>query len=442
MPDVLAMAVLLGTTWNGDWMLLVLLPLTALLAACDLSGVRPGTRSRERHGDRIFTPTMRSLRVRGRTAGPIRRPMKKPNYLLHPMRDMRRRRSAPGSAPGTLLPDPEAEPTRVRVIAYGPDELYEEEVHDPARVRGMVGEWPVLWVHVVGLGDLETVQTLGDAFGLHRLALEDVLNVGQRAKVEDYGDTVFLVMRAPMMEPSPCTQQLSLFLGKGWVLTFQERPAGLLEPVRQRIRQKLGRMRTLPADYLAYAILDNVVDNFFPVLESYGEALDRMEEEVLTAPRRSSMMALHRIKRELMALRRAVWPKREAVNALLRDPLPEITEETRVYLRDCYDHLVQIMDLVETYRDLASSLTELYLSAVSNRMNEIMKVLTMFSAFFIPLSFIAGLWGMNFDHARSPLNMPELEWYWGYPFALTVMAAVAVTLLFYFRGKGWIGGDS
>ncbi|HET6762453.1 MAG TPA: magnesium/cobalt transporter CorA [Longimicrobiaceae bacterium] len=357
------------------------------------------------------------------------------------MRDMRRRRPKPGTSPGTLMHDPEASPTHVRVIGYGPEVLYEEEVKDLSRVREMVDDWPVLWVHVVGLSDLKAIQTLGDAFGLHRLALEDVLNVGQRAKVEDYAETVFLVMRAPMMDPQFCTQQLSLFLGKGWVLTFQERPAGMLEPVRERIRHSVGRIRQLGADYLSYAVLDDVVDNYFPVLESYGEALDRMEEEVLTTPRRASMMTLHRMKRELMGVRRAVWPKREAVNALLRDPLPEITDDTRVYLRDCYDHLVQIMDLVETYRDLASSLTELYLSAVSNRMNEIMKVLTMFSAFFIPLSFIAGLWGMNFDHNASPFNMPELEWTWGYPFALTVMAAVAITLLVYFRRKGWIGGD-
>jgi magnesium transporter len=365
--------------------------------------------------------------------------MKKPNYVLHPVREMRRRRSTPGAPPGTLIPDQEAEPTRVRLIAYGPDELFEQEVQDLSTVRGMVGEWPVLWVHVVGLADLNVVTTLGEAFELHRLALEDVLNVGQRAKVEDYARTLFLVMRAPMMEPSPCTQQLAMFLGDGWVLTFQERPAGMLEPVRERIRHAVGRIRELPADYLAYAILDDVVDNYFPVLEAYGEAFDRLEEEVLTAPRRSTMMEIHSAKREMMALRRAAWPQREAVNALLRDPLPHVTDDTRVYLRDCYDHLVQIMDLVETYRDLASSLTELYLSSVSNRMNEIMKVLTMFSAFFIPLSFVAGLYGMNFDHRASPLNMPELEWYWGYPFALSIMAGIVAFLLVYFYRKGWIG---
>ncbi|MDB4951458.1 MAG: corA [Gemmatimonadetes bacterium] len=369
--------------------------------------------------------------------------MLKPNNLLRPRRHRRVviPRVEPGVAPGTLRADPDAEPTTVRVIAYGPDELREESTRDLHAVRALVGTAPVLWVHVVGLQDLEAVRTLGEAFGLHGLALEDVLNVGQRAKVEDYGDVLFLVLRAPMLLPEPCTQQLGVFLGAGFVLTFQERPSEMLEPVCQRIRQSVGRIRRSGPDYLTYAILDAVVDNFFPVLESYGEALDRMEEEVLTAPRRASMMELHRIKREMMALRRAVWPKREAVNALLRDPLPQITDETRVYLRDCYDHLVQIMDLVETYRDLSSSLTELYLSSVSNRMNEIMKVLTMFSAFFIPLSFIAGLWGMNFDHNAGALNMPELEWAWGYPFALGVMAVVGILVLIYFRRKGWIGRD-
>jgi magnesium transporter len=369
--------------------------------------------------------------------------MKKPNYLLHPFRRdmMRLRRSAPGTAPGTLVADPEAAPTVVRVLAYGPDELHEEVVEDLSTVRGMVGEWPVLWLHVTGLANLDAVQTIGDAFGLHRLALEDVMNLGQRAKVEDYGETLFVVLRAPMLEPKPCTQQLSLFLGPQYVISFQERSAGLLEPVRERIRHSVGRIRRLGADYLTYAVVDDVVDNYFPVLERYGEELDGMEVEVLERPQRESMMRLHRIKRELMGMRRAVWPKREAVNALLRDPLPEITDDTRVYLRDCYDHLVQIMDLVETYRDLASSLTELYLSSVSNRMNEIMKVLTLFSAFFIPLSFIAGLWGMNFDHAASPLNMPELEWYWGYPFALTTMGTVVLGLAIYFWRKGWLGRE-
>jgi magnesium transporter len=371
--------------------------------------------------------------------------MKKPNYLLHPLqpirREMRQRRLAPGSPPGTLVPDPDAAPTVVRVIAYGPDELFEERVEDLTTVRGMVGEYPVLWVHVTGLADLDAIQTIGDAFRLHRLALEDVMNLGQRAKVEDYGETIFLVVRAPMLDPNPCTQQLSLFLGPGYVISFQERSAGLLEPVRERIRHSVGKIRQWGADYLTYAIVDDVVDNYFPVLEKYGEELDQLEEEVLERPQRSSMTRIHRIKRELMGMRRAVWPKREAVNALLRDPLPEITDDTRVFLRDCYDHLVQIMDLVETYRDLASSLTELYLSSVSNRMNEIMKVLTLFSAFFIPLSFIAGLWGMNFDHSRSPLNMPELEWYWGYPFALTVMATVVLGLAVYFWRKGWLGRE-
>lgn len=371
--------------------------------------------------------------------------MKKPSYLLHPLRPLmplRRRahRAPPGTAPGTLLDAPGAAPPTIRVIGYGPDDIVEAEVATPEGLRDHLGHWPVLWVNVDGVGHADTLRRVGEVFGLHRLALEDVVNVPQRAKVEEYGDHLFLVARMAWHQESECSEQLSLFLTAGVVITFQERAGDPLEPVRDRLRRASGRIRTSGADYLAYAVLDSVVDNYFPVLESYADRLDVLEEEILSSPTRSTMARLHAVKRELMTLRRAIYPMRDAVSSLLREPHAEVREETLVFLRDLHDHTVQAIDLLDTYRDVASSLGDLYLSTVSHRMNEIMKVLTMFSAIFIPLGFIAGLYGMNFDYGESPLNMPELHWYWGYPFVLTVMASVAGGLVFFFWRKGWIGG--
>ena len=238
------------------------------------------------------------------------------------------------------------------------------------------------------------------------------------------------------------TEQLSLFLGQNYVLTFQERPGDSFDPVRDRIRRAGGWVRSAGPDYLAYALIDALIDNYFPVLEQYGERLETLEDEVITRPGPGLVAQIHEIKRDLLTLRRAIWPLRETVNSLVRDPIPLIRDETRIYLRDCYDHTVQIIDLLENYRDIASGLMEVYLSSVSNRLNEIMKILTMFTAFFIPLSLITGIYGMNFNGAISPLNMPELNWYLGYPYALGLMAVVAIGMLMYFRKKKWLGSQS
>lgn len=360
--------------------------------------------------------------------------------LLHPFR-RRVRRPPPGSAPGTLTAHPGAGPPRIHILGYGPEGCEEKELGGAEELREHLGRWPVLWANVDGVGHPDTLREVGEVFGLHGLALEDVADVPQRAKVEDYEGHLFVVARMTGHESPGVTEQLSLFLGDGVVLTFQEREGDPLDPVRERIRRGSGRIRHMGADYLAYAVLDAVVDYYFPVLEGYADRLDELEEEILASCSRETMGRLHSLKRELVGLRRAIWPMRDMVNSLLRDDHPRVSDTTRVFLRDLYDHTVQAIDLVETCRDLAASLTDLYLSTTSNRMNEIMKVLTMFSALFIPLSFIAGVYGMNFDTGRSPLNMPELHWYWGYPFALSLMAAFAVGLLLYFRRKGWVGGE-
>ncbi len=271
-------------------------------------------------------------------------------------------------------------------------------------------------------------------------ALEDVVNVHQRPKVEEYEDHSFIVTRMIQSDQAPTTEQVSMFLGERFLLTFQEQPGDCFNLVRDRLRKHRGQIRERKADYLVYALLDAVIDGYFPVFEDFGERLETLENLVMGQPSRDLVAQIHGMKRNLLALRRAIWPQREMVNALMRESLTHISDETRPYLRDCYDHTIQLMDVVETYREIASGLADVYLSSTSARMNEVMKVLTIIATIFMPLGFIASLYGMNFDAKASPWNMPELEWYWGYPFALVLMSVVALGFLAYFRRKGWIGG--
>jgi magnesium transporter len=236
------------------------------------------------------------------------------------------------------------------------------------------------------------------------------------------------------------SEQVSLFLGRNYVLTFQYLPGDSFDPVRSRLRTARGRIRNSGADFLAYALLDATIDGYFPVLEVYGTRIEEIEDRMSERVGSESIHQTHRLRSDLMLLRRFIWPHREAVHALLRDEHPLISAETRVYLRDCYDHTVQIIDVVETHRDLCADLRELYFTQVSTRTNEIMKVLTIIATIFIPLGFIAGVYGMNFNTAVSRWNMPELNWPFGYPFALGLMAAVAGGLLYLFWRRGWFGG--
>lgn len=349
------------------------------------------------------------------------------------------RLTEPGAAPGTLVARPSHPKPVVRVFGYGPDDVLETEVHDPGDVAGYLGRWPVVWIDVDALGDLPTVQALGEIFGLHRLALEDVLNPHQRPKVEQYDDYQFLVARMIDLEVGELTtEQVSIFHGAQFVVTFQERPGDCLDALRARLRKGSGRLRRAGPDYLVYTILDTILDHYFPVLEQLGDRLEQLEAEVVEQPTPVTVRRILAIKSDLVTLRRAVWPTREAVNVLLREPGPFYAEETRIHLRDCADHAFQLMDLVETYRELAAGLMEVYLSSQSHRMNEVIKVLTIIATIFIPLTFLAGVWGMNFDPASSPWNMPELVWKWGYPASLGLMAGIGLGLVLYFRRRGWI----
>lgn len=352
-----------------------------------------------------------------------------------------KRYSPPGSSPGTLhIPPALRGAVRITAIHYSPDTYTEKEIAD---LDGFLSDAPrdgVLWINVDGLGDIRVLEKLGQHFNLHPLALEDVLNVPQRAKMEDYDHYAFLVFRMAFVEAAlrGRMEQVSLFLGTSFVLTFQEEAeSDSFEVVRHQLRHQRGHIRQRGADYLAYALLDTAIDSFFPVLEVLGEELEALEDRVLERPTRDTIDAIHTIRRTLMQLRRAMWPAREAVQAFAHGESEWVTEPTKVFLRDCYDHVLQVLDVLESYRDFGASLMETYLSAQSYRMNEVMKVLTIIATIFIPLSFVAGLYGMNFDTSKSPFNMPELQWYWGYPFSLALMAVIALCLVVFFWRKGW-----
>ncbi len=352
----------------------------------------------------------------------------------------RKRFQKPGTPPGTLRPPDvvRAEGVTLRLMDYTADSVQEKEAASLGEILPLPEGPSVTWISVSGLQDVDLLQSLGSRFHLHPLALEDVLNTGQRPKMEDYEDHCYVVMKDFRPGTLPHGEQISLFLGKGWVITLQETSEDPFDPVRERIRKGKGRLRRMGADYLAYALLDLLVDNSFPILEKLGERIDELELELVTNPGRTTLHEIHRVKRDLLFLRRSAWPQREVINALQREESSLVRPETRVYLRDCYDHTIQILDMVETYRDLTAGMLDVYLSSVSNRMNEVMKILTVLASVFIPLTFLVGLYGMNFNTAASPWNMPELNWYWGYPALLGLMAGVVIVMLVYFRRKRWI----
>jgi magnesium transporter len=352
-----------------------------------------------------------------------------------------RRRVIPGSPPGTLGAPAErrVETVTFRVMDYQADRLEEAAVAAVEELDGYLQRSDsVTWIDVVGLHDVALLSALGDKLCLHPLALEDVVNSHQRPKLEDYGEHSFVVLRLLRRQEGLASEQVSLFLGPGWVLTFQETPQDPFEPVRERLRRGRQRIRGSGSDYLAYALMDSLVDSFFPLLEHYGEQIEELEGELLARPERRSLERVHEIKKDLLEIRRATWPLREVINGFERQDISLVGEQTRLFLRDCYDHTIQLIDIVETYRDMAGALTDLYLSSLSHRMNEVMKILTVIASIFIPLTFLAGIYGMNFNPEASPWNMPELNWRWGYPVFWVAILALGGGLLWLFRRKDWL----
>jgi len=353
----------------------------------------------------------------------------------------------PGSIPGTLSIEADAPPPTIVLIDYDPHRATRHILQTPEECLPFLETESVSWVDVQGLGSEEILRRLGQVFKLHPLMLEDIVNVPQRPKIEDYQGQLLIISRMVLPKAQPeddfVTEQVSFVLGRHYLLTVQEESQhDSFGPVRDRIRTDKGSIRRQGPDYLAYALLDAIVDGFFPVLEDYGEQLEALEDEVVTNPTRQTLEKIHIIKRELLAIRRAIWPQRDSMNTLIRDGSAYFDPEIRIYLIDCYDHIVQILDMLETYREIASSLMDIYLSSISNKMNEIMKVLTIISTIFIPLTFIAGIYGMNFNPDSSPFNMPELNWYWGYPLCLLAMLAIGLSLMFAFWRMRWFEDSS
>lgn len=362
---------------------------------------------------------------------------KEPLHIHHGAED----RPPVGSSPGTLIIAPDAHPSVLSILAYGPNAFVEKKIKQAEEVLDYLGRWPVVWLNVDGLGTESVLIRLAEIFRIHVLALEDIVNIHQRAKTEVYEQNLFVVARMMSLTDRVHSEQVSFIVGSNYLLTFQERPGDCFEPVRGRIRRGGLRIRSSGPDYLCYALLDAIVDAYYPMLEEVGERLDRLQQKVLMRPRKKTLLEIHRIRRDLRLLRRAIWPMRDVFNMLSREAMPFIREESRLFFRDVSDQAVQVVDLVETHREMGSDLSDLYLSSLSNRMNEIMKVLTIIATIFMPLTFIAGVYGMNFNPAASPWNMPELNWKYGYEFSLLLMALSVLGMLAYFRRKGWIGND-
>jgi len=354
------------------------------------------------------------------------------NRTTRVARPLRRRRHPPGTSPGTVEVDPQARPTRLHVLSYGPERVQESDVQSVTELRQIVGRDPVVWVQVDGLGNAQALGWIADVFGVHSLALEDIVNAGQRPRSDEYDNQIVIFLRMPRESSTALTEQLAIVLGHGFVITFLEDPGDVLGPVRQRIRRSGGRIRNEGSDYLAYALLDAVIDAYFPVLETHGDRLAEMEQRLFVSDAPVSPSELYDMNREMLALRGWIRPLRELVGVLLRAENTLVRDKTQLYLRDCYDHALELIELIEINREIGTSLIDLYRANLNMRLNEIMKVLTIIATIFMPLTFIAGVYGMNFKH------MPELAWKLGYPFSLALMALVAIGMLIYFRRKGWL----
>ena len=349
----------------------------------------------------------------------------------------KRRSKKAGLPPGTLvhIGEKRVEAIRITYIDYDEQNFEERQIQRIEDCFHFKATASVTWVNIDGLHDVEIIEKLGKEFELHPLMLEDVLSTGQRPKFEDFEKYAFVVLKMLTyngQQQSLEAEQVSLILGPNFVISFQERVGDVFDQIRDRIRNAKGRIRKMGPDYLMYSLIDAIVDNYFAVLEKLGERIELMEEELVAEPTEKTLQQIHSLKRDMIFLRKSVWPLREAISGLQRSESALINESTGVYLRDVYDHTIQIIDTIESFRDMVSGMLDIYLSSISNKMNAIMKVLTIIATIFIPLTFVAGVYGMNFEH------MPELKWRWGYLSVWLVMGTVFVLMLIYFRRKKWL----
>jgi len=349
----------------------------------------------------------------------------------------KKRSSKAGLPPGTLIHvgEKKVESVRITFIDYDEQSFQEKQVSNIEECLKLKDTHTVSWINIDGLHDIELLEKLGKEFELHSLLLEDILSTGQRPKFEDYEKHIYIVLKMLSFgkdSKSVEAEQVSLILGPNYVISFQERVGDVFEQIRDRIRKSKGRIRKMGPDYLCYALLDAIVDNYFVILEKFGEKIESMEEEVIDNPTEQTVHQIHSLKSEMIALRKSIWPLRELINGLQKSDSSLINETTDIFMRDVYDHTIQIIDTIESFRDMVSGMLDIYLSSLSNKMNAVMKVLTIIATLFIPLTFVAGIYGMNFKY------MPELEWRWSYPIVWLIMIVVAVVMLCYFKRKKWL----
>jgi len=348
---------------------------------------------------------------------------------------MSKSRNKLGAPPGTVIYHGEdrSEKVKITLIEFNETEFIEKEFYDLDDCISHVDPTMVKWINVDGIHDVQLIERIGKHFNIHPLTLEDIVNTNQRAKFEDYDNYVVAIMKMISYDTELESEQLTVLLMNGLVISFQEVHGGdAFDLIRNRIRQGKGRIRKMGSDYLAYALIDAVVDCYFTILEKIGDRIEALEEELITDPSKETLRQLHTMKREMIFVRKAVWPMRELINNLERSETELIKPSTDIYLRDVHDHTIRVIDTVETYRDLLSGMMDIYLSSVSNRMNEVMKILTIITTIFVPVTFIVGVYGMNFEF------MPELHSKWGYPLTWAFMLTIMISLLIYFRRKKWL----
>ena len=350
---------------------------------------------------------------------------------------MKKRSRKAGLPPGTLIHigEKKTEEIKITIMDYDESQFQEKEAKSFDECFPYKGRPTVTWINIDGIHQVETLEKLGECFELHPLTLEDILNTDQRPKIEDFGDYMYVVLQMFSYDDRNneiITEQISLILGRNFVLSFQENIGDVFDQIRERIRSGKGKIRKMGADYLVYALLDAIVDNYFIILEKIGDQIEFIEERLIINPASDTLNTIHKLKREMLFLRKSVWPLREVISGMERGESSLIKGTTKIYLRDVYDHNIQIIDTIETLRDMLSGMLDIYLTSISNRLNAVMKVLTIIATIFMPLTFLAGIYGMNFKY------MPELEWKWGYPLILLIMSTIGISMLFYFKRKKWL----
>jgi magnesium transporter len=350
---------------------------------------------------------------------------------------IKKRSKKTGLPPGTLvhIGEEKSAQTTITICEYDERNFKEDKIHTVGEGFRFKEAPTVTWVKVAGVHQVEVLEKLGNCFGLHPLVMEDILNTDQRPKKEDYEESMYIVLK--MLSYSDqggeiAVEQISVILGSNYVISFQEGEGDVFAPIQERIRNGKSRLRKMGADYLAYALMDLIVDHYFIILEKLGERIEVLEEMSVTNPTTETLQKIQQLKREMILLRKWIWPLREVIGGLERGESSLIQESSRIYMRDVYDHTIQVMDTIETFRDMLSEMVDIYLSSINNRMNAVMKVLTIIATIFMPLTFIAGVYGMNFKY------LPELEWHWGYPAVMLVMALIALFMLVSFRRKKWL----